>query len=153
MAQLGFQLSAPELPQVIEWFTDLHVGSLPAARIATSNAIDKILVDMKEILSWPGFGVQYPNMPNPSSAPGQPPAKQSGDYADSWHGAIGTGADEVLGWAGTDADQGRRLENGFIGTDSLGRSYHQAPRPHVDFVVDKVLPLWETELLELAVHP
>lgn len=30
----------------------------------------------------------------------------------------------------SDAPQAHRLEYGFSGVDSLGRSYHQAPRPH-----------------------
>lgn len=32
---------------------------------------------------------------------------------------------------GTDVAYGRRLEYGFMGTDSLGREYHQAPTPYL----------------------
>jgi hypothetical protein len=32
---------------------------------------------------------------------------------------------------GPDVPYGRRIELGFIGTDSLGRKYHQGPRPYL----------------------
>jgi HK97 gp10 family phage protein len=32
---------------------------------------------------------------------------------------------------GLDPAYARRIEYGFIGTDSLGRNYHQAPQPYV----------------------
>lgn len=34
---------------------------------------------LKEKLSGPGSGIQHPNLPNPSSLPGEYPAEQSGD--------------------------------------------------------------------------
>lgn len=68
-------------------------------------------------------------------ASGRPgPNVISSDYRDSWrprpeharrlpYGAMCTLA--------TDAPQGRRLEFGFVGADSLGRVYNQPPFPHV----------------------
>ena len=66
---------------------------------------------------------------NASGRPG--PNVITGAYRNSWrpemksipHGAICT--------IGTDLPYGRRLEFGFTGTDSLGRSYNQPPFPHV----------------------
>ncbi|MFF7795544.1 hypothetical protein [Streptomyces sp. NPDC007991] len=66
---------------------------------------------------------------NASGRPG--PNVITGAYRNSWqaetrripHGAICT--------LGTMAPQGRRLEFGFVGTDSLGRSFNQPPFPHV----------------------
>jgi len=66
---------------------------------------------------------------NASGRPG--PNVITGAYRNSWqthtrripHGAICTLA--------TDAPQGRRLEYGFVGIDSLGRHYAQPPFPHV----------------------
>ncbi|NUS25028.1 MAG: HK97 gp10 family phage protein [Streptomyces sp.] len=66
---------------------------------------------------------------NASGRPG--PNVITGAYRNSWrpethripYGAVCT--------LGTDAPQGRRLELGFVGTDSLGRSYNQSPFPHV----------------------
>lgn len=67
---------------------------------------------------------------NASGRPG--PNVITGAYRNSWqthtrhipYGAVCT--------IGTDAPQGRRLEYGFVGTDSLGRSYNQPPFPHVE---------------------
>jgi hypothetical protein len=36
----------------------------------------------------------------------------------------------IIGTVGTNAPQGLRLENGFVGADSLGRVYNQPPYPH-----------------------
>jgi len=66
---------------------------------------------------------------NASGRPG--PNVITGAYRNSWqthtrripHGTICTLA--------TDAPQGRRLEYGFVGIDSLGRHYAQPPFPHV----------------------
>lgn len=66
---------------------------------------------------------------NASGRPG--PNVITGAYRNSWqtnarrlpYGAICT--------LGTDAPQGRRLEFGFVGADSLGRVYNQPPFPHV----------------------
>ncbi|WP_331746910.1 HK97 gp10 family phage protein [Streptomyces sp. NBC_00842] len=67
---------------------------------------------------------------NASGRPG--PNVITGAYRNSWettdrrlpHGAMCT--------IGTNAPQGRRLEFGFMGmTDSIGRTFHQPPFPHV----------------------
>jgi hypothetical protein len=66
---------------------------------------------------------------NASGRPG--PNVITGAYRNSWettthrlpHGAMCT--------IGTNAPQGRRLEFGFVGPDSLGRVYNQPPFPHV----------------------
>lgn len=66
---------------------------------------------------------------NASGRPG--PNVVTGAYRNSWraqtrglpYGAVCT--------LGTDLPYGRRLEFGFSGTDSLGRSYNQPPFPHV----------------------
>ncbi|MEU1327251.1 HK97 gp10 family phage protein [Streptomyces microflavus] len=72
---------------------------------------------------------------NASGRPG--PNVITGAYRNSWethnrrlpYGAMCT--------IGTNAPQGRRLEFGFMGmTDSLGRTYHQPPFPHVGPAID-----------------
>lgn len=71
---------------------------------------------------------------NASGRPG--PNVITGAYRNSWqphprrfpYGAMCTLA--------TDAPQGRRLEWGFSGTDSIGRSYNQPPFPHVEPAID-----------------
>ena len=42
------------------------------------------------------------------------------------------------GEVGTNSPQGRRLESGFSGTDSLGRSYDQPAYPHFGPAIDFV---------------
>lgn len=66
---------------------------------------------------------------NASGRPG--PNVITGQYRASWRSetrGIPYGAECTIG---TDAPQGRRLEFGFVGPDSLGRIYNQPPFPHV----------------------
>ena len=65
-------------------------------------------------------------------ASGRPgPNVITGDYRNSWQietRRLPYGAQCTIG---TDRPQGRRLEFGFVGADSLGRIYAQPPFPHV----------------------
>lgn len=66
---------------------------------------------------------------NASGRPG--PNVITGAYRNSWqtqNHRLPYGASCTLG---TDLPYGRRLEFGFVGTDSIGRSYNQPPFPHV----------------------
>ena len=66
---------------------------------------------------------------NASGRPG--PNVITGRYRASWRSetrGIPYGAQCTLG---TTEPQGRRLEFGFVGPDSLGRIYNQPPFPHV----------------------
>ncbi|AKZ60833.1 PCQ3_46 (plasmid) [Streptomyces ambofaciens ATCC 23877] len=66
---------------------------------------------------------------NASGRPG--PNVITGQYRASWRAVtsgIPYGAECTIG---TNAPQGRRLEFGFVGPDSLGRVYNQPPFPHV----------------------
>lgn len=68
---------------------------------------------------------------NASGRPGPMVRSAVNNYRDSWesipralpHGGMAT--------LGTKKPQGRRLEFGFVGPDSLGRIYNQPPFPHV----------------------
>jgi hypothetical protein len=65
-------------------------------------------------------------------ASGRPgPNAPTGDYRRSWTTEYGFFHGDRAAVVGTNAPQGRRLENGFVGTDSLGRHYNQPPYPHV----------------------
>ncbi|MFD7867316.1 hypothetical protein [Streptomyces sp. NPDC059783] len=74
---------------------------------------------------------------NASGRPG--PNVITGAYRNSWQTEtrrLPYGAQCTIG---TDAPQGRRLEFGFMGmTDSLGRTYHQPPLPHVGPAIDYI---------------
>lgn len=73
---------------------------------------------------------------NASGRPG--PRVITGDYRRSIHRDVRLtpGGAEVD--VGTNAPQGARLEYGFHGTDSLGRSFDQPPRPHFRPAADSI---------------
>jgi hypothetical protein len=85
---------------------------------------------------------------NASGRPG--PNIITGDYWLSWQAvtrAIPYGAQCTLG---TDRPQGRRLEFGFVGPDSLGRIYNQPPFPHVGPAVPYIGQLLRDGVLDAA---
>lgn len=71
---------------------------------------------------------------------------RTGAYRASWH--IERSGNQRL--VGSDRPYGRRLEFGFVGTDALGRSYHQAPRPHVRPAADAVEALYVQDMVIVA---
>lgn len=66
---------------------------------------------------------------NASGPPG--PEIQSGEYVGSWRLERINAAEGSAWIVITDSDYAHRLEYGFVGVDSLGRRYHQEPRPHI----------------------
>jgi hypothetical protein len=87
-----------------------------------------------------------------AGASGRPgPNVITGRYRASWqtqvvprrHGAIAT--------VGTFAPQGRRLELGFYGADSLGRVYAQPPFPHVAPALLQLQPGFAARIATAAV--
>jgi hypothetical protein len=76
-----------------------------------------------------------------AKASGRPgPNAPTGDYRRSW---VHTFTNTIGGGTstnGTNKPQARRLEFGFTGTDSIGRSYDQPPYPHVGPAKDAVEP-------------
>lgn len=54
---------------------------------------------------------------------------------------------------GSNADQARRLELGFTGTDSLGRTFDQQPYPHFGPALDEVAPKFEAAIAAVAAPP
>lgn len=59
----------------------------------------------------------------------------TGDYRRSWTTEL---SGPMSATVGTNKPQARRLEYGFVGSDSLGRHYNQAPQPHVRPAVAEV---------------
>ena len=66
---------------------------------------------------------------NASGRPG--PNVITGAYRNSWQTQTNRLPYGAICTLGTNAPQGRRLEFGFFGVDSLGRHYAQPPFPHV----------------------
>lgn len=71
-------------------------------------------------------------------ASGRPgPNAPTGHYRRSISRQISKGKLSARGEVGTNAPQGRRLEFGFHGVDSLGRHYNTGPFPHFGPAMDE----------------
>ncbi len=82
-----------------------------------------------------------------AKASGRPgPNAPTGDYRRSWGTGYIDGPGVYSGVVGTNAVQGRRLELGFVGTDSLGRDYDQPPYPHAGPAVQEIEPGFVADL-------
>lgn len=79
---------------------------------------------------------------NASGRPG--PNAPTGDYRRSWTIKFHLSGNVTIG---TNAPQGRRLEHGFTGTDSLGRVYAQKAYPHVGPAVRELGPKYRRAVL------
>jgi hypothetical protein len=80
-------------------------------------------------------------------ASGRPgPRAITGNYRRSWTSQTRKSAAGTQAVCGTNAPQGRRLEYGFNGADSLGRVYRQPPYPHAGPAFDEVQPRFLAEL-------
>lgn len=75
---------------------------------------------------------------NASGRPG--PNAPTGDYRRSITLRVESVAGFITAYVGTNLPQGRRLEFGFHGMDSLGRVYNQPPYPHFGPALDSVAP-------------
>jgi hypothetical protein len=98
-------------------------------------------------------GAHAPGLPHiPGTGPG--PNVATGDYVRSWRvtyrdtgGRYAAGEAVASASVWTDAAQANRLEHGFWGlTDSLGRTFHQPPYPHIAPAVDGVEDRMEHQL-------
>lgn len=70
--------------------------------------------------------------------PGPEPRLQTGDYNRSIALQMTAPAGNPTAEVGTNKPQGRRLELGFVGEDSLGRHYADPPRPHFGPALESV---------------
>jgi hypothetical protein len=85
-----------------------------------------------------GIKLQAQVKANAAGRPG--PRVQTGDYNRSIGLIVAQTAGAVVASVGTNKAQGRRLELGFEGVDSLGRSYSQPPYPHFGPAADAIEP-------------
>lgn len=109
---------------IISWNADLVIAAVADKVERGMNlCVAALATEASQMVSVPGGGR--------ASAPGQPPALQSGTLAANIGYEVERGADEIRGCFGVRADvaYALRLELGFAGLDSLGRHYNQAPRP------------------------
>lgn len=98
-----------------------------------SRAMGALRSEIKRMVSRP-----YP----PASKPGKYPKLRSGDYKRSIEKVVHRSASgkSIVGRVGSDSPYARRLEFGFVGTDSIGRNYNQAPRPHFRPISKRMAP-------------
>lgn len=87
-----------------------------------------------------------------AKASGRPgPNAPTGDYRRSWGTRyFGLPGGVIVAQVGTNEPQGRRLEMGFVGADSLGRVYNQAPLPHVGPAVQEIEPEFVKAMEEMV---
>lgn len=87
---------------------------------------------------------------NASGRPG--PRVRTGDYrrslnmrftAAGFHGEGGSGRHPTA-FIGTNAPQAQRLEEGFVGTDAIGRRYNQPPYPHFRPMAEQIQSEWDS---------
>lgn len=64
-----------------------------------------------------------------ASAPGEPPAVMTGNLMNHIDWLVSVKTNLISGVVGTNVEYAKRLEFGFVDTDSKGRRYNQAPRP------------------------
>lgn len=87
-------------------------------------------------------------------ASGRPgPRAQTGDYRRSIDLEFGHDGMEVYAEVGTNKPQGRRLEHGFVGPDSLGRVFAQQPLPHFGPAFDEIEPRFTEDMESLGDLP
>lgn len=80
-------------------------------------------------------GKEYPvpgtqNRTHVASAEGEAPAVLFGRLVNSISHEMKVDPDELMAVVGSNLDYAARLEFGFMEKDSLGRQYHQGPRPY-----------------------
>lgn len=71
------------------------------------------------------------------SRPGEAPRKVTGELQRSIHSKVEEDQQEVRGYLYSTSPYALRMEFGFYGTDSMGRTYNQAPRPFLRKTVDQ----------------
>lgn len=86
-----------------------------------------------------------------AAASGRPgPRAITGDYRRSITLEMVTVEGRVAAVVGTNAPQGRRLEFGFVGVDSLGRSYNNPPLPHFGPPLEPIVNEMHAALLAMV---
>ena len=141
------------MAEKFEWHGK-EVSGVIAKKIMGAIKVGCFMVedDAKQSMK-PGTGREYKRggKIHKASAPGEPPAVDTGRLRGSisinWTGSgmakgkvespakaedgVGQPTKELTGVVGSNVVYARRMELGFVGTDSLGRKYNQGPRPYL----------------------
>lgn len=106
--------------------------------LATSGRALTLEAEVSQLVSFYGQLLNTRIKANASGRPG--PNAPTGDYRRSWVHTVSNDGLTTTSTNGTNLPQGRRLEFGFVGTDSLGRVYDQQPYPHAGPAFDEIAP-------------
>jgi hypothetical protein len=116
---------------------DLRQGAQDVP-VLMRHAVEKSAVDLQGLTQRNASGRPGPNV-------------ITGSYRASWRvDVLSDGPAEVSRSVGTSEPQANRLENGFVGPDSLGRIYDQAPLPHHGPAVDVIDPQFRRAMEAVA---
>ena len=100
--------------------------------------VEKCAADLAALVQQHASGRPGPNAP-------------TGDYRGSWMPELVLEAEGAWSWSvGTDRIQANRLEYGFVGTDSIGRTFDQQPYPHMGPAVDVMEPVFHAAMDAVA---
>lgn len=123
--------------------TDVHAYSV---KLSTSAKVTPGKMRSK-VRHWTGLLLTQVKRNANLPASGPPGPRQiSGDYNRSITREYEDAGTAFTGSVGTNADQGRRLEFGFFGTDSLGRNYHQPAYAHFRPAADTIEPQYVNDM-------
>ena len=114
-----------------------YVEGVPEAMAAIDAMVAAVLAANKVAVKKGSALIEARAIKNSKGRPG--PNVKSGTHWRSIHveGPVTTGAGVVSAQIGPSEIYSRRLELGYTGTDSLGRSYHQPAFPYLRPAVDK----------------
>lgn len=100
--------------------------------------VEKTAADLVALVQQHASGRPGPNAP-------------TGDYRGSWGVEIlEATTTSTSASVGTDRAQANRLEYGFNGTDSLGRTFDQQPYPHMGPAADIIEPVFHAAMEAVA---
>lgn len=124
MADLEFRVDTKELDDLIKDLGIFRVRTRISVRNTMRRYADRF---QREVIA------------NASGRPG--PKQVTGKYVNSIYAKRGKDADNNYTITiGSDAPQAARLEYGFMGKDSMGRTYAQPPYPHFEPAKAKLEP-------------
>lgn len=116
----------------LRWYGDTVMSGLERAVMrGVIKGTELLRTDMVErILNPPKTGRLYKrgkNRVHQASAPGESPANDTGNLARNITTVYDT--PRLEGTVNVGTNYGRRLEYGYVGVDTLGRTYEVLPRP------------------------
>lgn len=121
-----------------------------AAKVSKTFAVAAATIDARaaKVVAMYGQLLKTRIQAKASGRPG--PNAPTGDYRRSWTVSSGKRGATHEAVVGTAKPQGRRLEYGFVGIDSLGRHYNQPPYKHVDPAKRELEPKFKTAMWRLG---